>query len=108
MRFKEIDERPNIFIFCRGILVPSRYDGWGVVVPEAMASGRLVNVRERRPSATTLVRPDYRTNTSRISATSGGRPPTERFSHEPFNPRAPSLGRMGIREEGLGGWLHIF
>lgn len=37
--FKEIDEMPDLFMSADVLLCPSRYDGWGMVVVEAMASG---------------------------------------------------------------------
>jgi len=37
--FKEIDEIPSVFAECDILVCPSRYDGWGMVVAEAMAAG---------------------------------------------------------------------
>jgi len=37
--FKEISEMPEVFAACDVLVCPSRYDGWGMVVAEAMAAG---------------------------------------------------------------------
>lgn len=37
--FKEISEMPEIFTACDVLVCPSRYDGWGMIVAEAMAAG---------------------------------------------------------------------
>jgi glycosyltransferase involved in cell wall biosynthesis len=37
--FKDWDELPEIYASANALCVPSRYDGWGMVVPEGLAAG---------------------------------------------------------------------
>ena len=37
--FKEVSEVPDVYAKCDAMVFPSRYDGWGLAVVEAMASG---------------------------------------------------------------------
>ena len=37
--FIELSERKSVYAACDVLICPSRYDGWGMVVPEGMAAG---------------------------------------------------------------------
>jgi glycosyltransferase involved in cell wall biosynthesis len=55
--FKEIEEMPEVFGRADVLLCPSRYDGWGMVVPEAMASGMPVIASSDTGAALEMVSP---------------------------------------------------
>ncbi|NKC13379.1 MAG: glycosyltransferase [Gammaproteobacteria bacterium] len=37
--FKSWDELPAVYASAQGLIAPSRYDGWGMIIPEALAAG---------------------------------------------------------------------
>ena len=49
--FKNWDELPELYASVDVLCVPSRYDGWGLVVPEGLASGLPVIATDRFPCA---------------------------------------------------------
>ena len=54
--FKNWDELPELYASADVLCVPSRYDGWGLVVPEGLASGLPVIVTDRMGAALEFVR----------------------------------------------------
>ncbi|MCZ7644702.1 MAG: glycosyltransferase family 4 protein [Planctomycetota bacterium] len=54
--FKEIAELPALLGSADALVCPSRYDGWGMTVPEGMASGLAVVASNRTASAVELIR----------------------------------------------------
>lgn len=53
--FKELAEIPSIYAECDVFVFPTRYDGWGMVVPEAMAAGMPVISSKNCGSALDLI-----------------------------------------------------
>ena len=53
--FKEWDELPELYSSADVLCVPSRYDGWGLVVPEGLASGLPVIASNRMGAALEFV-----------------------------------------------------
>jgi glycosyltransferase involved in cell wall biosynthesis len=53
--FKDWDELPQLYRSAGVLCVPSRYDGWGLVVPEGLASGLPVIATDRMGAALELV-----------------------------------------------------
>ena len=53
--FKEIDDVPPVLAACDVLVCPSRYDGWGMVVTEAMAAGMPVVASRATGAALDLV-----------------------------------------------------
>lgn len=53
--FKDWDELPELYSSADVLCVPSRYDGWGLVVPEGLASGLPVIASERMGAALEFV-----------------------------------------------------
>ena len=49
--FKDWDELPELYASADVLCVPSRYDGWGLVVPEGLASGLPVIATDRMGAA---------------------------------------------------------
>lgn len=49
--FKDWDELPELYSSADVLCVPSRYDGWGLVVPEGLAAGLPVIATERMGAA---------------------------------------------------------
>ncbi len=37
--FKDWNELPSVYHSCSMLLAPSRYDGWGLIIPEGLAAG---------------------------------------------------------------------
>ena len=56
MGFKDWNELPELYASADVLCVPSRYDGWGLVVPEGLASGLPVIATERMGAALEFVR----------------------------------------------------
>ena len=54
--FKNWDELPELYASADVLCVPSRYDGWGLVVPEGLASGLPVIATDRMGAALEFVR----------------------------------------------------
>jgi glycosyltransferase involved in cell wall biosynthesis len=54
--FKSWDELPELYASADVLCVPSRYDGWGLVVPEGLASGLPVIATDRMGAALEFVR----------------------------------------------------
>ena len=54
--FKNWDELPELYASVDVLCVPSRYDGWGLVVPEGLASGLPVIATDRMGAALEFVR----------------------------------------------------
>ena len=54
--FKDWDELPKLYASADVLCVPSRYDGWGLVVPEGLASGLPVIATDRMGAALEFVR----------------------------------------------------
>lgn len=54
--FKDWDELPQLYASADVLCVPSRYDGWGLVVPEGLASGLPVIATDRMGAALEFVR----------------------------------------------------
>ena len=55
--FKDWPELPVTYASGHALCVPSRHDGWGMVVPEGLASGLPVIATDRTGAAIDLVRP---------------------------------------------------
>lgn len=55
--FKDWSELPAIYATGHALCVPSRHDGWGMVVPEGLASGLPVIATDRTGAALDLLRP---------------------------------------------------
>lgn len=53
--FKDWDELPELYSSVDVLCVPSRYDGWGLVVPEGLASGLPVIASDRMGAALEFV-----------------------------------------------------
>ena len=53
--FKDWDELPELYASADVLCVPSRYDGWGLVVPEGLASGLPVLATDRMGAALEFV-----------------------------------------------------
>ena len=53
--FKDWDELPSIYATADVLCVPSRHDGWGLVVPEGLASGLPVIATSRMGAAVDLL-----------------------------------------------------
>ena len=53
--FKDWDELPELYASAEVLCVPSRYDGWGLVVPEGLASGLPVIATDRMGAALEFV-----------------------------------------------------
>lgn len=53
--FKNWDELPELYASADVLCVPSRYDGWGLVVPEGLASGLPVIATDRMGAALEFV-----------------------------------------------------
>jgi glycosyltransferase involved in cell wall biosynthesis len=49
--FKDWDELPELYASADVLCVPSRYDGWGLVVPEGLAAGLPVIATDRMGAA---------------------------------------------------------
>ena len=56
--FKDWSELPELYASADVLCVPSRYDGWGLVVPEGLASGLPVIATDRMGAALEFVRTD--------------------------------------------------
>ena len=54
--FKEWDALPELYASADVLCVPSRYDGWGLVVPEGLASGLPVIATDRMGAALEFIR----------------------------------------------------
>ena len=54
--FKDWDEIPSVYSRANILCVPSRYDGWGLVVPEGLASGLPVIATDQMGAAIDLIR----------------------------------------------------
>lgn len=54
--FKHWDELPELYASADVLCVPSRYDGWGLVVPEGLAAGLPVIATDRMGAAVEFVR----------------------------------------------------
>jgi glycosyltransferase involved in cell wall biosynthesis len=54
--FKDWDSLPELYASADVLCVPSRYDGWGLVVPEGLASGLPVIATDRMGAALEFVR----------------------------------------------------
>ena len=54
--FKHWDELPELYASADVLCVPSRYDGWGLVVPEGLAAGLPVIATDRMGAALEFVR----------------------------------------------------
>jgi glycosyltransferase involved in cell wall biosynthesis len=54
--FKNWDQLPELYASADVLCVPSRYDGWGLVVPEGLASGLPVIATDRMGAALEFVR----------------------------------------------------
>jgi glycosyltransferase involved in cell wall biosynthesis len=53
--FKDWDDLPSVYSGADILCVPSRYDGWGLVIPEGLASGLPVIATDRMGAAIDLV-----------------------------------------------------
>jgi glycosyltransferase involved in cell wall biosynthesis len=53
--FKDWDQLPEVYASADVLCVPSRYDGWGLVVPEGLASGLPVIATDRMGAALEFV-----------------------------------------------------
>ncbi len=53
--FKDWNELPGEYASADVLCVPSRYDGWGLVVPEGLASGLPVIATDRMGAALEFV-----------------------------------------------------
>lgn len=53
--FKDWDELPSVYESANVLCVPSRYDGWGLVVPEGLAAGLPVIATDRTGAAHDLL-----------------------------------------------------
>lgn len=56
--FKELAEIPSLYAECDVFVFPTRYDGWGMVIPEAMAAGMAVISSRSCGSALDLISAD--------------------------------------------------
>lgn len=54
--FKQWDELPELYAGAQVLCVPSRYDGWGLVVPEGLAAGLPVIATDRMGAGLEFVR----------------------------------------------------
>jgi glycosyltransferase involved in cell wall biosynthesis len=54
--FRNWDELPELYATADVLCVPSRYDGWGLVVPEGLASGLPVIATDRMGAALEFIR----------------------------------------------------
>jgi glycosyltransferase involved in cell wall biosynthesis len=54
--FKDWDELPALYSSADVLCVPSRYDGWGLVVPEGLAAGLPVIATDRMGAALEFIR----------------------------------------------------
>lgn len=54
--FKHWDELPELYASADVLCVPSRYDGWGLVVPEGLAAGLPVIATDRMGAALEFIR----------------------------------------------------
>jgi glycosyltransferase involved in cell wall biosynthesis len=59
MGFQQHDTLPEIYASCDVMVFPTRYDGWGMVVPEAMASGMPVIASIRAGATDDLIKDTY-------------------------------------------------
>lgn len=57
--FKDWNELSAVYASARFLCVPSRYDGWGLVVPEGLATGLPVIGSDRTGAALDLIKPGY-------------------------------------------------
>jgi glycosyltransferase involved in cell wall biosynthesis len=57
--FKDWSELPKQYATADVLCVPSRYDGWGLVVPEGLAAGLPVIATDQMGSALEFVRTGY-------------------------------------------------
>ena len=55
--FKDMDDLPAIYASAQFLCVPSRHDGWGLVVPEGLAAGLPVVGSDRTGAALELIEP---------------------------------------------------
>ena len=55
--FKDMGDLPAIYASAQFLCVPSRHDGWGLVVPEGLASGLPVIASDRTGAALDLIEP---------------------------------------------------
>lgn len=55
--FKDWAELPEVYRRAQVLCVPSRHDGWGLVVPEGLAAGLPVIATDRTGAALDLIRP---------------------------------------------------
>src|SRR5215213_8512669 len=55
--FRDWQQLPELYASADVLCVPSRYDGWGLVVPEGLASGLPVIATDRMGAALEFVRP---------------------------------------------------
>lgn len=55
--FKDWAELPEVYRHAQVLCVPSRHDGWGLVVPEGLAAGLPVISTDRTGAALDLIRP---------------------------------------------------
>ena len=53
--FRDWDDLPSVYASANVLCVPSRYDGWGLVVPEGLAAGLPVIATDRMGAALDLV-----------------------------------------------------
>jgi glycosyltransferase involved in cell wall biosynthesis len=56
--FKDWNDLPAVYASAQVLCVPSRHDGWGLVVPEGLASGLPVIASDRTGAALDLIVPD--------------------------------------------------
>lgn len=68
--FKDWDELPGVYATAQALVVPSRHDGWGLVVPEGLAAGLPTIATNRTGAALDLIEPGR--NGWLIEAGSGG------------------------------------
>ena len=54
--FKDWDELPDVYSSAHALCVPSRHDGWALVVPEGLASALPTIATDRTGAALDLVR----------------------------------------------------
>jgi glycosyltransferase involved in cell wall biosynthesis len=57
MGFRQWSELPGFYQAADVLCAPSRYDGWGMIVPEGLAAGLPVIATDRMGAAIDLVRP---------------------------------------------------